>query len=81
MNGEFRQDLDMFYSFFGGDLEHQRDGSMWIRNQKFVDMVLRRPEDADRISAMIEQRKTIQPDIIETLLDSDSHPSLLEGTL
>ena len=81
MNGELRSDLNMYYSFFGGDLEDERDGSLWIRNKKFVDMVMRRPEDAERISAMIEQRQTIQPDIIETMLDSDNHPSLLEGTL
>lgn len=81
MDGEYRSDLNMFYSFFGGDLEHAQDGSIWIRNQKFVDMVLRRPDDAERISELIEQRQTIQPDIIETMLDSDNHPSLLEGTL
>lgn len=81
MDGEFRTDMNMFYSFFGGDLEHERDGSMWIRNKKFVDMVLRRPEDAERISEMIKQRQTVVPDIIETLIDSDNHPSLLEGTL
>ena len=81
MNGELRNDLDMFYSFFGGDLDNQRDGQMWIRNPKFMSLLLSRPEDAGRISAFIVQRQTIQPDIIEVMLDSDNHEALMEGTL
>lgn len=81
MDGEYRNDLDMFYSFFGGDLENERDGQLWIRNPKFVDMMLRRPEDTARISEVMVQRKTIQADIIETILDSDNHEALIEGTL
>lgn len=80
-DGEFRSDLDTYYSFFGGDIEEQQDGHLWIRNKKFVDMLERRPEDAERICEVIKQRETIQPDIIETMLDSGNHKSLIEGTL
>jgi hypothetical protein len=81
MDGEFRTDLDMYYSFFGGDVDDQRDSQLWIRNKKFVDMMERRPEDIERICEIIKQRETVQPDIIETMLDSDNHEALIEGTL
>lgn len=81
MNGEYRSDLDMYYSFFGGDLDDQQDGQLWVRNKKFVDMMERRPEDVERICGIIKQRETIQPDIIETMLDSGNHEALIEGTL
>lgn len=81
MDGEFRNDLDLYYSFFGGDLDNERDGQLWIRNPRFVDMMLRRPEDAARIAAVMSQRQTIQSDIIEVMLDSGNHEAVIEGTL
>lgn len=70
--------LDNFYSFFEDDGEVVQ---RWIRNQRFVDMMERRFDDVDEIIGIMTERKTLQPETIEAILDSDSHSSLKDGAL
>jgi hypothetical protein len=70
--------LDNFYSFFEDDGEVVK---RWIRNQRFVDMVGRRFNDVDEIIRIMTERKTLQPETIEAILDSEAHSSLKDGAL
>lgn len=70
--------LDNFYSFFEDDGEVVK---RWIRNQRMVDMVARRFSESDEIIRVMTERKTLQPEMIEAILDTDSHASLKDGTL
>jgi hypothetical protein len=76
--GEIPEDLDNYHSFFGNDTYN---GQLWIRNRKFVALVIRRSDRADDIINLIETRGLIQPEPIEAILDFDSHSSLKDGAL
>lgn len=77
-DGEIPEDLDNYHSFFGSD---SYSGKLWIRNRKFVAMVVRRSDRAGEITELIKTRGTIQPETIEAILDFDSHSSLKAGAL
>lgn len=70
--------LDNFYSFFEDDGEVVK---RWIGNQRFVDMIGRRFNEADEIIRVMTERNTLQPETIEAILDTDSHSSLKDGAL
>lgn len=70
--------LDNFYSFFEDDGDAVK---RWIRNQRLVDMVGRRFNESDEIIRIMTERKTLQPETIEAILDSEAHSSLKNGAL
>jgi hypothetical protein len=80
-DGEFLHNLDNYYSFFGGDMTDQGDGSLWVRNEEFVKLVKDHVDKADQIFAIIRDRKTIAPQTIRALIETDIHTSLVEGAL
>lgn len=81
-NGEdVPNNLDNYYSFFGGNLEGGGDDALWISNDKFVDLIRQRPEKTGEIIEIMKRRHTLQPSIIEAVLDFDSHSSLKDGAL
>lgn len=70
--------LNNFFSFFDDDGEVTK---RWIRNQRFIDMAGRRFQEIDEIMRIMEERVTLQPELIEAILDSEAHSSLKDGAL
>jgi hypothetical protein len=73
--------LDNYYSFFGGDLDGGQDDALWVRNGRFVNLMCRRHDQTEEIIQIMQDRKTLQPESIEAVLDFDSHQSLKGGAL
>lgn len=80
-DGEFLHNLDNYYSFFGGDMTDQGDGSLWVRNDEFVKLIKDHVDKTDKIFDIIRDRKTIAPQTIRALIETDIHTSLIEGAL
>lgn len=80
-DGEFAYGLPNFFSFFGGDVEGNGDGALWIRNNDFVDLIKDHVDKAEQIFSIIREREVLSPQMIRAIIETDTPSALLDGAL